>query len=520
MSLPRFRVVNRILQLVFLMPLGLASAAEPDPRISAGLRGVDEGMASVGDPLQVVVWIEAPRDATAPILLAPASGSWSDAVRVELVPAGGSAPVARAEPVGRPTDAQATLDAQRIAGGLWRFSTEATKGLAAGEYQVRVGLAIDDGAGWKGDASAEDVPLRLVAGAEGGGGNSALLRALDLMHGNQFEDAGRVLDEALRATPTSRELLMARAVVAERAGNLPAAAICANAAEPPKSGPLSGYPDPELEALKTRIAVAQQATPAEGAASPPAWTWPPFEVVATLSQRSSAWMTSQARPPTAGTVAPAARAPASASQPAPAPGTRPAPPPNSPSASASERAAPAAANTGTPTTPASTGPGMLVADGELAEATILADPAGQWATGATASSEYSPTRHTAAQATGAPNVTVAGDSTNAWCHAQKDTGSVWLEVAFTRPVHATEVRVRQNNAAGTIVRIEAIDTDGLTHLWWEGTDPLVPPAVRQIHWFAVRVPKTEYQVTKIRITLNLAAVRGWKQIDAVQLVGE
>jgi len=41
----------------------------------------------------------------------------------------------------------------------------------------------------------------------------------------------------------------------------------------------------------------------------------------------------------------------------------------------------------------------------------------------------------------------------------------------------------------------------------------------EIVWFAVRVPKTLYRVATIKITLNLAAVPGWKQIDAVQLVG-
>ena len=50
-------------------------------------------------------------------------------------------------------------------------------------------------------------------------------------------------------------------------------------------------------------------------------------------------------------------------------------------------------------------------------------------------------------------------------------------------------------------------------------DPFVAPAIREIAWFAVRVPKTGYLVANVKITLNLTAVPGWKQIDAVQLVG-
>jgi hypothetical protein len=48
----------------------------------------------------------------------------------------------------------------------------------------------------------------------------------------------------------------------------------------------------------------------------------------------------------------------------------------------------------------------------------------------------------------------------------------------------------------------------------------LPPAIREIAWFAVRVPKTSYLVAKVKVTLKLPTVPGWKQIDAVQLVGE
>ena len=55
--------------------------------------------------------------------------------------------------------------------------------------------------------------------------------------------------------------------------------------------------------------------------------------------------------------------------------------------------------------------------------------------------------------------------------------------------------------------------------WWEGIDPYKAPAQRDLAWFAVQVPITSYLVAKLKITLNLAAVAGWKEIDAVQLVG-
>lgn len=174
---------------------------------------------------------------------------------------------------------------------------------------------------------------------------------------------------------------------------------------------------------------------------------------------------------------------------------------------------------GPPVAQPSSGPGVLVLAAELVDATICADTAGQWAVTATAGTQYGRTQYSAAQATGAPNISVAGNSPDAWCPASKTNGTDWLEVTFARPVHATELRVRQNDAAGAITKIEAIDPDGMAHVWWEGVDLNQAPVVREIVWFAVRVPKTSYLVAKVKITLNLAAGPGWKEIDAVQLVG-
>jgi hypothetical protein len=163
--------------------------------------------------------------------------------------------------------------------------------------------------------------------------------------------------------------------------------------------------------------------------------------------------------------------------------------------------------------------GAIVSTAELIDARIIADPAGQWAVTAIAGTQYGKTQYSAAQATGAPNILTAGNSPDAWCPENKNVGTDWLELTFAKPVHATEVRVRQNDAAGAITKIEAIEPGGTTHIWWEGVDPYVAPAVREIAWFAVRVPKTAYLVAKVKITLNLASGPGYKEIDAVQLVG-
>jgi len=284
--------------------------------------------------------------------------------------------------------------------------------------------------------------------------------------------------------------------VAERAGNLPAALVCVNRAARGLSG--NGPPPSDLYQLRTRLQAKLTRPPAAGETfDPPAWSWPPLNVFTPPERPSLA----PNDPGTATVSAPAARA-------------------ATPSPAASPVAAPSALVVSPSAAGSSAGVvGVLVPSAEWVEAKILTDPSGQWAAGAVAGSQYGRTQYSAAKATGAPDVPVVGNSPDAWCPASKDKGTDWLEVTFAKPVHAAEVRARQNDTAGAIAKIEAIEPDGTAHVWWEGVDPYQPSAGREIVWFGIRVPKTSYLVVRVKLTLNLASGPGWKEIDAVQLVG-
>jgi hypothetical protein len=240
---------------------------------------------------------------------------------------------------------------------------------------------------------------------------------------------------------------------------------------------------------------------------PPPWSWPPLSVLQSPEDVKRA-TTNQVSAPSS--TSPAGAASSNSVQHDAAPATVSRATPDAVVASAdigiNRVAAPANA------------PGVLVPPAELSDAKILADAAGQWASAATAGSQYGRTQYSAMQATGAPNINVQGNSPDAWCPASKDKGTDWLEVTFAKPVHAIEVRVRQNDAPGALAKIEAIEPDGTSHVWWEGVDPYKTPTVREIVWFAVRVPKTSYLVARVKLTLNLASGPGYKEIDAVQLV--
>ncbi|MCC7375006.1 MAG: hypothetical protein IT581_10135 [Verrucomicrobiales bacterium] len=168
---------------------------------------------------------------------------------------------------------------------------------------------------------------------------------------------------------------------------------------------------------------------------------------------------------------------------------------------------------------------LNLARGTLPEPTNLveqdkyfgADPRGQWAAFAQASSEYRSASFSAARATGAPDVQSYGDNGNAWATKLADAPDEWIELTFAQPTRAAAVRVRQNFNPGAIVRVDLIDTNGLVQTVFQGTDTNVY-ARSTIGWFAVKFPTTTQPIARVRLSLDSLAVRGWNEIDAVQLV--
>lgn len=155
-------------------------------------------------------------------------------------------------------------------------------------------------------------------------------------------------------------------------------------------------------------------------------------------------------------------------------------------------------------------------DDTATAAEVKGDKNGQWATAATASSEYGTDSWAAKQATGAPNVDVYGDNGYAWAHLAKDSGLQTLEVTFADPVNATGVRVRETYGSGAVTEVELIDLGGQYYTIWEGTDPTVG-----LGYLQIPVEATEYLVNGVRVTVNTSLVPNeWAEIDAVQLVGE
>jgi hypothetical protein len=493
----------------------------PSPELSLSLSGAVDDTLEQGEPLRVTVLIEASADGAGAVELAPATGTWVSAIAVELLAAGKAAAVLRATAVGTPESPRATLDRERVAGGAWIFPATAMQGVPLGDYVVRARLSIPAGAGWSGGAVSGEATLRIVAVSSAPERVRArtLIRAQIALAENALEEAARLLDGVLTVSPDDIELLSLRADVALRGGNPLAAMICVNRASRALPSKLAGPPPLLLHEVRSRVLASQMAgTPTPAPASAASWTWPPT-IVLTLPENEAAALqakTSSDRstsPRMAATQTPAAT---------PAPGRKSAAP-VSPAPMPPSAAAPGPSPAPVPTTPSRSGApssGTIVPAAELVDAKVRADPAGQWAASAAAGTQYGRgTPYSPSQATGAPNVPMAGNSPNAWCPAVPDRGMDWFEATFANPVRATEVRVRQNDGVGAIVKVEAIEPDGTSHVWWEGVDPYQRGRVREVVWFAVRVPTTPYLVARVKLTLNLAAGPGYKEIDAVQLVG-
>jgi len=140
----------------------------------------------------------------------------------------------------------------------------------------------------------------------------------------------------------------------------------------------------------------------------------------------------------------------------------------------------------------------------------------QWATSATASSEYGNPDWSAMQATGEPNALACEDSVNAWASATGE-GQESLTLTFEQPVQPTQVNIHQNLTPGSIVRVELINaSNGDIIEIPESADPGATPCPRI---FALDITDVDAAVTGVVVHLDESIGGYWNEIDAVELVG-
>jgi hypothetical protein len=139
----------------------------------------------------------------------------------------------------------------------------------------------------------------------------------------------------------------------------------------------------------------------------------------------------------------------------------------------------------------------------------------QWATGATASSEYTSTDWSAKQATGPPNSASCQDDGLAWASLNPDTQE-WLEVTFEQIVIPTEIDIYEVLGVSSIVKVEVKDPAGAYY-----TVYIAQPASGPCpHILTIPVAGISTPVNAVRISFDQAKLNFWNEIDAVKLVGQ
>ena len=138
----------------------------------------------------------------------------------------------------------------------------------------------------------------------------------------------------------------------------------------------------------------------------------------------------------------------------------------------------------------------------------------QWAIQATASSQYSTSEWSAAQAIGVPNVPGCADDVRAWASIDQN-GVDWLQVTFTHAVVPSEVRIYENWAPSSIESVEVRDESGTYH-------PVYTSKAGVHHCprvLVIPISDISVAVNAVRISLDQRALNDWNEIDAVRLIG-
>ncbi|MHC4213405.1 MAG: LamG domain-containing protein [Planctomycetota bacterium] len=119
------------------------------------------------------------------------------------------------------------------------------------------------------------------------------------------------------------------------------------------------------------------------------------------------------------------------------------------------------------------------------------------------------------QATGQPDTHQAGDISTAWATLETDRGEEWLELDYDPTMRANMVRIHETFNPGAVTGIILKDSDGnkITNVTVTDTTTQAPA------FLEISFPVTERPVKTVRVLLNTSKVRGWNEIDAVELVG-
>ena len=180
----------------------------------------------------------------------------------------------------------------------------------------------------------------------------------------------------------------------------------------------------------------------------------------------------------------------------------------------------------TPTAPAADTPEarelarkQALLDYATMEEGFLNDPKGQWAREATATSSFGETRGPVADSNKPQNIAGKPD-TRTWTNDHMDMGFDSFEAVYEKPVHATAVRIVISDGVEALSKVELRDTTGAWSTAWSGLSDVKQEKNGARTWFVREFEKTAQPVQAVRVTIANNVDKGYKHVDAIQLVGE
>ena len=150
------------------------------------------------------------------------------------------------------------------------------------------------------------------------------------------------------------------------------------------------------------------------------------------------------------------------------------------------------------------------------------DARGQWAQAVKASSTFGDDNgKTPSEFSVATNIAGAPDDRR-WMNNRPDMGFDWIEATYAKPVAATEVRLVCSNdaCARSVSKLELQDATGHWNTLWSGLNDVPLEKRGPRNWFVKTFPKTTYPVQAVKVTFANNVERGYKEVDALQLIGE
>ena len=151
----------------------------------------------------------------------------------------------------------------------------------------------------------------------------------------------------------------------------------------------------------------------------------------------------------------------------------------------------------------------------------LNDAHGQWAQSATASSVFGDDQgKTPSEGNLATNIAGNPDG-RSWTNNHQDMGFDSFQAVFAKPTIATGVRIVCNETAvKSITKLELQDSTGRWVTVWSGISDIQPERRGPRNWFVKAVPKTAAPIQAVKATFANNVASGYKEVDAVQLIGE